>query len=412
MKIRIEHTGNPMNYGTNMMVTNFMYYIDKYSSTKKIYELDVYNDKDLENYKYQYKAGIMTRKTIDYNLCYSKSFIEKVINKIKRDFFSSYYMKKNLKALCSDTDTLVILGGDDLSEYYGLKSLEKELFRISYIKDKMNLYLVGQTIGPFKEDRLDKAKIAMEGVEIYSRDPWTTQYLEQSLKLRHIVDSRDLALLPLPSQDNKNIEEDILNKYFLNRDEYFTVVPSGLYESYCSDINTYIDNWLEIIKYLKKVNPNKKIVLLPHVLRSKEVDDRNIIRKLKEKLFDINDLVYIDDELSPLQARFILGNGILTITGRMHAAISTLQMNKPAISISYSVKYNGVIGEGLGLRALIVSGEDDSMWINKNVQQDVIKKIDHVLENYETIKNEISINIKKCELKTIDMIKIIASKLG
>ena len=86
--------------------------------------------------------------------------------------------------------------------------------------------------------------------------------------------------------------------------------------------------------------------------------------------------------MKPLKARFILGNGIFTITGRMHGAISTLQMRKPAISISYSVKYKGVIGEGLGLHDLIVEGSKQELWENKKVATDVCNRIEYVINNY------------------------------
>ena len=411
MKIRIEHTGNPLNYGTNMMVTNFMYYLDRYSGQKNEYELDVYNNEDLYNYKEQYREGIMSRKTIDYNLYYSTNIFQRVFNKIKRDYFSSYYMKKNLDELCENTETLVILGGDDLSEYYGIKSLEKELYRINYVKDKMNICLVGQTIGPFKNERIEKARIAMDGVQIYSRDPWTTNYLKKDLTLNNVVDSRDLAFLSLPYQDDKEIENSILNKYDLNKDNYITLVPSGLYESYCPDIEVYVQTWIDIIKGIIKVNPGKKIILLPHVLRSKAVDDRTIIKKIEDKLGDISELVYIYDELTPLQARFILGNGIYTITGRMHGAISTLQMRKPAISISYSVKYNGVIGEGLGLKELIIRGEKDILWKNGTVKDECLEKIDYIMNNYDDLLVDIQNKVSECEKRVKVMIEDISEKL-
>ncbi|CEI73363.1 polysaccharide pyruvyl transferase family protein [Romboutsia hominis] len=411
MKIRIEHAGNPLNYGTNMMVTNFMYYLDKYSGNKNEYELDVYNDEDLENYKQQYNEGIMSRKTIDYNLYYSTNIIQKILNKIKRDYFSSYYTKKNLNELCKNTESLVILGGDDLSEYYGIKSLENELYRINYIKNKMNLYLVGQTIGPFKEERITKARVAMEGVKIYSRDPWTTKYLQNDLGLKNISDSRDLAFLPLPYQENKEIEDKILNKYNLNREEYITLIPSGLYESYCPDINIYVNTWVDIIKSIIDMNPDKKIVLLSHVLRPKAGDDRNIIKKIQDKASNLDKMICIYDELTPLQARFILGNGMFTITGRMHGAISTLQMKKPAISISYSVKYNGVIGEGLGLKELIVRGEKDTLWKSGIVKDECLDKIQYIMNNYNTILEDIQIKVDECEERVKVMIEDISNNL-
>lgn len=409
--IRIEHSSNPLNYGTNMMVTNFMYYLDKYSNTKNSYELDVYNDEDLNNYRNQYKEANLTRKTIDYSLTYSNNIFEKVMNKLKRKIAFDYFYNNKVKELKRHTKTLIILGGDDLSEYYGINNLKRELFRIEEIKDSIDTYLVGQTIGPFDKERINLAKKALIDLPIYSRDPWTTKYLIKDLNLTNITESSDLAFLSLPYQDNKKIRENILLKYNLEEEKYITVIPSGLYKSYCEDKELYIENWKKIISDLKIEYPNKKIVLLPHVLRYSEYDDRNIIKSLQEKIGQNDDIVYIYDEMMPLEARFILGKGVFTITGRMHGAISTLQMRKPAISISYSVKYNGVIGEGLGVSNTIVDGKGIDKWKDFKLAKNVIIKAKEILENSNQINDEINISVTKAEKKAEEMIKEISKSL-
>ncbi|MGU8248257.1 polysaccharide pyruvyl transferase family protein [Clostridium perfringens] len=410
--IRIEHSSNPLNYGTNMMVTNFMYYLDKFSGKNNTYELDVFNDQDLNRYKNQYLEGKINRKTIDYGLTYSENIFQKANNKLKRKLAFDYFHNKKINELIKNTESLVILGGDDLSEYYGVDNLKREFHRLEKVKNKINLFLVGQTIGPFSHERIDLAQKTLNNLLIYSRDPWTTKYLKEKLYIDNAIDSRDLALIPLPYQENKNIEEKILKRYKLEKDNYITLVPSGLYESYCKNIDLYIENWVNIIKYLRKNIPNKEIVLLPHVLRYEIYDDRNIIRKLENIFKNDNKIKFIYDEMMPLQARFILGNGVFTITGRMHGAISTLQMRKPAISLSYSVKYNGVIGEGLNLKSLIVDGKGDNLWINKNVANDVAKKIDYVIGNYSKIIKDIDYNVSECEIKVFNMIKEISKQIN
>lgn len=410
-KIRIEHASNPLNYGTNMMVTNFMYYLDKELGIKSEYILDVYNDNDLHNFRNQYKEGNINRGTIDYTLTYSNNIIEKAINKIKRKIAFKYFYNKKVDKLKKNTDTLVILGGDDLSEYYQIDALKRELLRIKEIKSIINTFLVGQTIGPFYEERIELAKEALKDIPIYSRDPWTTNYLKKSLKILGCEDSADLALLPLPYQDDMRIKENILNKYNLKNEEYITLVVSGLYHSYCEDKQLYISNWIKIINYLRGKFKNKKIVFLPHVLRSEQYDDRNMIRELQERLGKEEGFCYIYDEMMPLEARFILGNGTLTITGRMHAAISTFQSRKPAISVSYSVKYNGVIGESLKLSNTIVDGAGKIKWSNYGVANEVINKVEYVLENDFSIKDQINISILRAETNIYTMIKEIGVKV-
>lgn len=42
----------------------------------------------------------------------------------------------------------------------------------------------------------------------------------------------------------------------------------------------------------------------------------------------------------------------------MHAAVSTFQMGKPAICLSYSPKYKGVISDGLNLSELVIEAKE------------------------------------------------------
>lgn len=411
MKIRIEHTNNPLNYGTNMMVANFMYYLNKEMRSSNKYKLDVFNDEDLNLYKKQYSMLEVERETIDYNFYYSSNIVGKIINRIKREYLFSYFNKKNLNKLEKNNDILVILGGDDLSEYYPIEALKRELFKMNYIKNKLDVILVGQTIGPFKEERKELVKNSLDNVKIYSRDPWTKEYLESKIGLKGVIISSDLALLPLPGQENNELEEVTLRDYDLISNEYITIVPSGLYKSYCEDEEVYVDNFVKIINYIKQ-KTNYKIVLLPHVLRPDFIDDRNIIKKLEEKFKYDDRIKYIYDVMSPLEARFILGNGKLTITGRMHGAINTLQMRKPAISISYSVKYDGVIGRDLGLSELIVKGDNKELWLSNKVANNTIDKIDLVLNNYKNIITKIDNSVLESEKNINIMIKDIASKIN
>lgn len=411
MNIRIEHASNPLNYGTNMMVTNFMYYLDKEMKKNNKYLLDVTNDEDLNNYKNQYKLGNMEKQLVDYDFTYANSTIERLFNKIKREYVNQYATDKLIKKMIKEIDVLIVLGGDDLSEYYSIDSLKKEFYRLNSIKKECKTILVGQTIGPFKDERIKLAQESFNEINIYSRDPWTTRYLKEVLRINSVEDSADLAFLPLPEQDNLDLQEKVLNRYNLTPNKYITIVPSGLYKSYCSDEEIYINNIIGIINYISSKYKEYNLVLLPHVLRNSDIDDRNIIKEIENKLGERENITYIYDEMPPLQARFILGNGVLTITGRMHGAISTLQMRKPAISIAYSVKYKGVIGEGLNLNELIVEGSKREDWEKSIIERDVCKKIDYVLNNYSNLKEKIDISVKTAASKSIYMIKNIASCL-
>ncbi|HFF9317056.1 TPA: polysaccharide pyruvyl transferase family protein [Clostridium perfringens] len=409
MKVRIEHASNPLNYGTNMMVTNFIYYINQINENIT-FLIDANNDDDLNRYINNTKLKNIDRETIDYNLCISNNFVERVINKLKRKFLYSYFYKKEFLKLKRNTEILIVLGGDDISEYYGVEGLEKELRRIDIIKKDIKVFLVGQTIGPFSNDeRKNLVKNTLDGVEIYSRDNVTKNYMDYEIGIDKVIKSSDLAFLDLPNQSNHEIESNILKKYNLDQD-YITIVPSGLSNCYCDNKETYINKWVSIINDIRTNYPSKNFVLLAHVL-VKTNDDREVIRSIYNRLDNKNKIIQIIDEITPLQARFILGNGDLTITGRMHAAISTFQMGKPAISLSYSIKYSGVIGEGLGLKDLVIESSGDNYWENNYLNDSILQKIDYVYKNEEKLLCKIKESVNICKSEVLEMINDISYKL-
>lgn len=105
------------------------------------------------------------------------------------------------------------------------------------------------------------------------------------------------------------------------------------------------------------------LVLLPHVLLPETVDDRNIIRDINKILspHNLEKLIIIEDSMLASEARETLGNGLFTITGGIYAAVSTFYMRKSAISLSYSIKYEGVVGSGLEMNELVIECANEEL---------------------------------------------------
>ncbi len=113
----------------------------------------------------------------------------------------------------------------------------------------------------------------------------------------------------------------------------------------------------------------------------------------------------------PHEARIILGNGLFTITGRMHGAVSTFQMGKPAISLSYSVKYRGVIGEELKLPNLIIESSDARLWENGDIVTKVVDRVDYVVGNYASLIKSINQNAELSKNNALCSIEAVAKVL-
>ena len=102
---------------------------------------------------------------------------------------------------------------------------------------------------------------------------------------------------------------------------------------------------------------------------------------------------------------------LLNLTGRMHAAISSFQMGKPAISLSYSVKYAGIIGKDLERADLIIESAGEKLWKSREIINKIENRVNYLLENYSQLKNEINKRIKFIKIKALSQIKDLSSKL-
>ncbi len=334
------------------------------------------------------------------------SFLKKAIRLIAKFYGHPRYFQK------LGIDSVIILGGDDISEYYKKWMILSDLFRIYRYSKKFNTILGGQTIGPFKGLREKVAAKCLSKTVIFSRDDLTANYLKDQLNIPvlQIHKSADLCFPELPLPNNEaGIETDILAAYDLNPDAYITLVPGGFYSLYTKNKQAYIDSWIQLVHDLLDASAfkNKKIVLLPHVTRPE--DDREMIDLIfnlpvRTRKFSAR-ICVIKEELLPHQLRQILGNGYFTISSRMHAALSTFQMKKPAVAIGYSIKYDGVIGGSVQCPELLVHCSANLLSNPDKFSHEVLSKTSYVEENYQQIITRLKARIPQLAAMAEDQIR-------
>jgi colanic acid/amylovoran biosynthesis protein len=401
IEVIIAHIPNTYNYGSMMLATNFIYYFINSVNSHVTFYIDALTSNHVERLK------LATGYNDIYVIpCRIK---KKPKNKILRKIFAIYKNISDFKYF--KNKPVVFLGGDDFCEVYGVG-----VYRLAHLflaSRKANITLFGQTIGPFYKWRKRFASNIMRRVKIYTRDKMSFRYLSDELNLKgSVTESRDLAFLSLPLQSEHEQKcKSILSSYDLIENEYITLVPSGLWHYYTSSYNKYIKFWFDIIKYLVLKYPNKKVVLLTHVHKSDT--DSKIIREITKYLDNdtCQRIVPITQILLPVEARLILSKGIYTISGRMHAVISTIQTGKPAIALSYSPKYDGVLSEGMDIKELVIKGDNNELWQSINPYKSVCKKIENVEKNYGEITEKIKTNATKCASIVHEHVKEIAKAI-
>jgi colanic acid/amylovoran biosynthesis protein len=413
MKIYIKHLYNTLNYGSMMMGENLIYYLEKelhnynpefYIDTKEDFHIE--RLREATKYHLIFKDQIFNYRLFTNKIKYVR-YAEKLIReKILYQKAKQYY------------NVIFMLGGDDFSEiYFNIPNDNlaiKNIFRQLTTFNKMGLfYMIGQTIGPYTGIRKKWARECFKHITIYSRDDESAKYMEEELN-KSVRKSRDLAFLDLGLQKeyNQNYRK-ILQKYGLQSNEYITFVGTGLINLYTKNEEDFIDTFVKIINMVQKKYPKKTLVWLSHVVtRNGVANDNVLLNKINKKYNSFADkkMVVIKDEILPVEARIILGNGLFTITCRMHAAVSTFQMNKPAICLSYSPKYKGVIGDGLNMHELVLEAKSEELWQGEIVNL-VLDKIEYVGKNYQKLITNITQKVQESQKIVCQTIDEIATEI-
>lgn len=406
-KILILHFPNLNNYGTGMMgLVTIQALADRFGADNVEFYCDFNQFADIDEIKSELRGGIILKKYINENTAN--------IGNIKNAFYRKIRILLDLLFNFEGKgfDKMIVLGGDDLSEYYSHHGAALEIMNYWKSSFRTKIILLGQTLGPFSNP-LNRfaSKYLLPRLNIYARDFWCVEYMknEFGIKIHAMV---DLALSDLPLQTDNAIESEILGKYKLLKNNYFTIVISGLQGEgyYCNDLSIYLNRYKEIIEIISRMPQlnDKKICLLAHTF-APYGDEVTLLEKLTLLIPENlqQRLVLVNDRILETRARFILGNGMFTITGRMHAAVSTFQMGKPSICLSYSAKFKGVIGDSIGRNDLVIESNNDRMWCDKTIVAKVEEKVCYLLNNYEQIKIEITEHVSEHKKNLLKCFQII-----
>lgn len=407
----ILHAQNTYNNGSFMMLINLIWYYVKHSPDQKriTFWLELDGEDNFQRLINSLPRELQIEGRVEIRQLPLK--ITSIDNsspllKAVRLYSKFYRHPKLFRKL--GIDSIIILGGDDISEYYKKWMILSDLYRIYRYSRKFPTVLAGQTIGPFKGLREKMASRYLSRTLIYTRDELTAVYLRDRLKLprQHIRQSADLCFPQLPGQDTASA---VPEEYGLTPDQYITLVPGGFYKLYTADREGYINSWIRLTKKLleEDVYRKKQIVLLPHVTRPE--DDREMIRAIYQSFTSRGEsakrICMIGEELMPHQLRQILGLGHFTISSRMHAALSTFQMRKPAIALGYSVKYEGVIGRSVQCPQLIVSCSAKLLGDPDEFSDEVLHKTRYIEEHYQQLISHLEARIPQLQIMAEEQIR-------
>jgi len=332
------------------------------------------------------------------------------------------FLKLPIKSIwCSflTYDLVIELGGDTLSEYYGLVSLYDNaypLFLSFLLKKPFVIY--AQSVGPFNS-RLIRFFIRFlfnKASLITLRERISEEYLSRvGVDNKNIFLTADAAFLlnPVYPSDFSRILREIVSRE--NLEGVIGLSASQLIYRYAfSDIydlnekrKTYINFIVDLINYILK-NYKVMLVLIPHVMTPKE-DDRIIHEEIFSKLDkeEQRKVLSIQKAYRADEIKGIIGLCDIFIGCRMHSTIAALSMAVPTIALSYSHKFQGVIGELLGKQQVIDLRA--SNW--KKILHRTNVTFDHTWNNRKKIAEELKEKTKAIEKRAIQNVKLVKKLL-
>lgn len=263
-------------------------------------------------------------------------------------------------------------GGDGFSDIYGDNLFNARLNQSKpFMKMGIPIIMLPQTIGPFsKAKNLKQAiEVMRYAKDIYVRDENFIPKLEKLGIPYHR--SKDLSAFMFPEKFNISIKEKSVG-----------INVSGLaYSNKFKDLANQFDVYPELIDKLIKHFQEKgcNVYLIPHSYNyenpEKNNDDMVACKVAFDKLSNKQNVIFIDDNLSAPQVKYVISQMTFFIGTRMHANFAAIYTNVPLFGLAYSYKFKGAF-DANGL-----NGEKQTVMINNISKNDIdiiIKKIDNV----------------------------------
>jgi colanic acid/amylovoran biosynthesis protein len=378
-KIVVLQIPNSKNNGSAMMAINSINFFDSQFKHDVEFCCDFSSDEDKERIVSELSSGTKVSTLPLPKFERGSSIVSSLFNR-------QLWIKDVIRIIADQKPlSVVVLGGDDFSEYYSGYKIIVRLYFMYRLSLHFPVYLIGHTIGPFSSWRKNAFRFLMAKCKIVTRDANSLKHCQKDLKHKHSLQGHDLAWFNLPSQTIE-LKDKMLTKYGLQENQFVIITPSALVKHYADTEDDYFSSWKKLLENLRA--EDRQIVLMPHVFSDTKKDDRWAIEKIKKQIFGLDRITYIDELLLPSECRAIVSACHFSIACRMHAAVSTLQTGKPTIALSYSTKYAGVIGGDMGLPELVIEAADGGLWKDGIVEK-INEKVQIIEKNYDLLTEKI-----------------------
>jgi len=295
-------------------------------------------------------------------------------------FMASY---SPLFQMISSHDVVVSSGGDTLTSDYGSQNLAYQFQLLRFAKKlKKPVFLMAGTLGPYKEQDMSLARKVLNQIDaITVREPESLSYLKKGLGLsRGVHLTADPAFL-LDAQEVDFLKDRMEQE---QKPKIGFSLSSGIIRYAQLDFNTHLKSYINVINELT-VRQGFEAVLLPHCTDRIEAgnDDRQVCDLIYRNCKKRDSIIYPGIDLNACEIKYVISRCAVFVGERMHATIAALSSGIPTLSVSYSTK-------SVGINQYLFGHTNYVMRVHEVRADSMLERIQHLLDNQTSIKNELS----------------------
>ena len=240
-----------------------------------------------------------------------------------------------------------------------------------YKKKGAKIIFLPQAFGPFEK------KITREVLAVLSKNA-TLLMPREKVSYKYLDDSGvvDMKKVNLYTDFTSLVDGVFPSKYEHLRDGICIIPNSQMINNGAISMEAYLDLLKEIVSCASATN--RKVYMLNHAGRQ----DKELCNDIKQLITDEIEMV---SDLNALEVKGLISSGYLVITSRFHGLASALNSCVPALSTSWSHKYEELYHD-YALKSYVLPLDDNSKALGE------IKKLLDVDENNrirEILKNQV-----------------------
>lgn len=354
--ILLNYTGDEDNWGCKATSESLLNLIQERANLKVTQKVSIHYKK---RSVFRYVRARIKDKLISNGLLENKVF-----SKLMKIYLENFSSNKNIYRSIKTSEATVLNGEGSIHNY--CTAMIEWFFYLSVAKDVYNKYttILNHTLQFDDENAKRLSRITYSKLDkVMTREFISTRNLKD-IGIDNVSVTGDAAFFAEPCDDSRTLE---------------ILKGMGINGKYICLAGTVVFDEIPFDKYVKLIRSIKEKYNYPILYTASCEIDRKFISRIKS---EIPDVIVFDKDYTYTELMGVIKNCEFFVTGRFHPMIFSMITQTPFIPYqSNTIKMQGVLE--------MTNYPVDVVDFVKVTEDDLVKKIEYVLENKQEIKSDL-----------------------